>query len=277
VTARRRPIIVAGAVAAMLFVALVAGLLAALAGDGGSHGTRPEASPTTTPADRTSLSATGFTPVPPLTDTPAQTPVQEQYDAALASGLASSSSVEIAEAAQVPAPAYSADWPTLPVEDTPEAWVEAFTNELLSVDFARQPRAGLGAWLSAEEAPELLPGVPQEIQDRVCYLSLFDANALGNGPSPVPDQPTWNSYAQAGTRWTVSNLLVQPDPTFSQIVGSGWQPIDQRFGAWDVSGLLITSTGTASVQRHFTMTVYVGSAHWHPGYGTVLVDNWKET
>jgi hypothetical protein len=54
-------------------------------------------------------------------------------------------------------------------------------------------------------------------------------------------------------------------------------PVDQRFAAWDVSGVLTATSGSSSLQRHFSMVVYVGSAHWHPGYGTVLVNNWKET
>jgi hypothetical protein len=272
--ARRNQTLVAGAVAVVL-VGLIAGVAAALLGT--SHRRASQASlPATTEAGHFPKRTAGFTPIAPLTDTPAETPVQEQYDAALASGLASSSSVKIAVRAQAPAPAFSSSWPPVLVANTPEQWVTDFTAELLDIDFARQSWAGLGAWLSAEEAPELLPGVPQQIQDKVLFLSLFDASALG-GASPIPDDSTWDAYARSGVRWSVSDVLVQADPTFSQIIASGWEPIDQRFAAEDVSGVLTVTVGHSATRRHFSMAVYVGSAHWHPGYGTVLVNAWKET
>jgi hypothetical protein len=272
---RNRYTLVAG-IAAVLLVALIAGIAATLLGTS-HHRSHRAALPAAT--QRPGLAAqqpAGFTAVPPLTDSPTETPVQQQYDAALASGLGSSASVEVAEQTQVPPPAFSGSWPPLAVADTPERWVSEFTTELLGIDFARQTRSGLAAWLSGEEAPELLPGIPPQIQDKVLYLSLFDTNALG-GTSPIPDQATWDSYARSGVRWKASDLLAEEDPTYSQIVASGWEPVDQRFAAWDVSGVLTATSGSSSLQRHFSMVVYVGSAHWHPGYGTVLVNNWKET
>lgn len=274
---QRRPFVAAVAVAAVLVIALIVGTVAALSG-GSRHGPHPKAAPPATTAGPFPAEQTGsFTSVPPLTDDPAQTPVQEQYDAAFASGLSSSSTLEAAEQTAVPSPAYSASWPAIPVADTPESWCTEFVRGLLDIDFAHQSRAGLGGWLSAEEAPELLPGVPADVAGKVLYLSIFDADTLGSGPSPIPDQTGWDSLARAGERWSVTDLLAQPDPSFSQIVAAGWQPIDQRFAVEDVSGLLTVTTGGASAQHDFTITVYVGSAHWHPGYGTVLVDNWKET
>lgn len=272
---RHRPFVAAVAVAGVLVIALIVGTVAALSG-GSRHDEHPKAAP---PAAAEPLPAeqTSFTSVPPLTDDPAQTPVQEQYDSAFASGLSSSSTLETAEQTTAPSPAYSVSWPAIPVADTPESWSTEFVEGLLDIDFAQQTRAGLGGWLSAEEAPELLPGVPADVAGKVLYLSIFDADTLGSGPSPIPDQAGWNSLARAGERWKVTDLLAQPDPNFSQIVAAGWQPIDQRFAVEDVSGLLTVATGGTSVQHDFTMTVYVGSAHWHPGYGSVLVDNWKET
>jgi hypothetical protein len=114
------------------------------------------------------------------------------------------------------------------------------------------------------------------VQGEVLYLSLFDAAALGSS-SPIPDQATWVADARAGVRWEVSDLLAQTDPEFSRVVASGWQPVDQRFTVEDVSGLLTVTRNGAVARRRFSMAVYVGSAHWHPGYGTVLVDDWKET
>ena len=267
--------LVAG-VAAVLLVALTVGIAAALIATGHHRSHRNGPAAATLHVGLSAHQPAGFAAEPPLTDAPTETPVQQQYDAALASGLGSSASVEVAEETPVPPPAFSAAWPPLAVTEAPERWVEEFTSELLGIDFAHQTRAALGAWLSGEEAPELLPGVPPQIQDKVLYPSLFDANAFG-GTSPIPDQATWDSYARSDVRWRASDILVEEDPTYSRIVASGWEPVDQRFAAWDVSGVLTVTSGSSSTARHFSMVVYVGSARWHPGYGTVLVDDWKET
>lgn len=267
--------VLAGLAAAFLVLLIVA----VVASYGGSSHTRrnSESRLSNAPAALSPVQPQLWTAVPPLTDVPAQTPVQQQYDAALASGLAASSSIQAAEVAQIPPPGFTADWPALPVANTPEQWVAQFTQDLLNIDFARQTRAGLGQWLSAEEAPELLAGVPASIADKVLYLSLFDTAAVGGTSSPVPDASSWASAAQTGERWSVSDLVIQADPQFSQIVASGWEPIDQRFAVEDVTGLLIIHQGQSDTTHHFSMEVYVGSAHWHNGYGTVLVNNWKES
>lgn len=273
-TVDRRHVLAAGATTflMLLIVAVVASY------SGSSHTRRkPEAGLSNAPATLSPVQPQRWTAVPPLTDVPAQTPVQQQYDAALASGLAASSSVQAAELAQVPPPGFTAGWPPLPVANTPEQWVTQFTQELLNIDFAHQTRAGLGQWLSAEEAPELLAGVPASIADKVLYLSLFDTAAVGGASSPIPDVSSWAAAAGAGERWSVSNVVIQADAQFSQIVANGWEPIDQRFAVEDVTGLLTIHQGQESTTKHFSMAVYVGSAHWHNGYGTVLVNNWKES
>jgi hypothetical protein len=265
--------ILVGAAAVLAFL-LVAGIIAASMAGHRKNGPQAQAPPTTaaTPA----RSSKGFTPVAPLRTQPAETPVQEQYDDALASGLGSSASIKVAEAAQVPEPAFSADRPALAAANTPELWVQEFTQALLDIDFAHQSRASLGAWVSAEAAPELLPGVPSDVQNKVLYLSLFEAGVFG-GSSPIPDQSTWDADARSGVQWSVSNLTVQTDPRYSQIVATGWQPVDQRFVVEDATGILNVTTGGSTTQQPFSMAVYAGSAHWHQGYGTVLVDDWKET
>jgi hypothetical protein len=271
---RRSHIFLAGAAAAIVLLALTAGV--AVTAIGGSHRRASPASlPPTTEAHLSPKGSTGITPTPPLTNAPTETPVQEQYDAALASGLGTSPSVEIAELARAPVPAFSSAWPPLVVANTPEQWASEFTAGLLDIDFAHQSRSGLGEWLSAEAAPEMLPGVPQQIQDKLLYLCLLDASALGNA-SPIPDQSTWDRDARSSVRWSVSGLFAQPDPTFAQIVASGWEAVDERFAAEDVSGVLTVTAGRSIMRRDFSMTVYVGSALWHPGYGSVVVGDWKE-
>jgi hypothetical protein len=274
-TRQRHHLFILGALA-LLVILLFAGVVLSSANSSRHHRGGAVGSPATTAA-LSPNAASAWTPVPPLTDVPTQTPVQAQYDAALASGLASSSSVGAAEATSVPSPGFSGGWSALPVANTPEHWVAEFTNALLGVDFGHQTRAGLGRWLSAEEAPELLAGVPASIADKVLYLSLFDTAATGGTASPVPDPSSWAAAARIGVRWSVSNLVVQADPQFSQIVASGWEPVDVRFAVEDVTGLLTVARGGTRTRTNFSMTVYVGSAHWHDGYGTVLVNDWKDS
>jgi hypothetical protein len=261
-------------IAATFLVLLIAGVLVTSLGSR-HHGRHPKAD---SPGISVSLSPpqpSGWTAVTPATAVPTDTPVQQQYDQALASGLASSSSVGAARVAPVPNPGFSSTWPALTPTDTPERWAQRFSEALLDIDFAHQPRSALGSWLAAEEAPELLPGVPAGVADKVLYLSLFDTTAVGGAATPIPDAGVWQSDARSGVRWYVSDVLVQPNPQFSQIVAAGWQPVDQRFAVEDVSGLLRVTSGGYETSKHFSMTVYVGSAHWHEGYGTVLVDNWQ--
>jgi hypothetical protein len=268
-----------GAAVLVVMAVVVVGLLS-LTGNGSRVGARRAAVPPPATDHRHLPSleprAASFTPVPPVTVVPAQTSVEQSYDQALAQGLGSSSTVQAAEAASVPAPGYSGGWGPVPVTYDPGAWTVAFVQQLLDINFARQSRAGFGAWLSAEEAPELLPGVPVGIQNKVLYLSLFDTVAVGGGSSPLPSAAAWAANAHDGVVWSVSGVAFQPDPAWSQIVADGWQPVDERFGVEDVTGVLTFTQAGKRVPQRFSMTVYTGSAHWHHGYGTVLVSSWKE-
>jgi hypothetical protein len=270
----RRQVLLAGVALSFLVLLIAAVVVTSLSTR--HQTTHDEAGSPNTTAGVSSQNPSGWRPVTPATALPTDTPVQQQYDQALASGMASSSSIQVAESAPVPTPAFSSTWPALPYVNTPEQWSQQFTQELLDIDFAHQSRAGLGSWLSGEEAPELLPGVPADAADKVLYLSLFDTAAVGGDVSPIPDARTWQADGQSGVHWLTSNLLVQPDPKFSQIVADGWQPTDERFTAEDVSGLLTVTDARSRTTKHFSMTVYLGSARWHQGYGTVLVDNWRE-
>ena len=271
----RRSLIAAGSVAAVV-VLIIAGVLTSGSASPGRRTRQAVGPPPTTTSVRPGGSGE-WRAVPPVTDVPAQTAVQQRYDSALASGIGSSPSLIAARTARTPPPGFSTGWPALAVADTPQQWTDEFAQELLTIDFAHQSRAGLGRWLTAEEAPELLPGVPASVADKVLYLSLFDAASFGGSPSPIPSAAAWATDAAAGTRWAVSDLTVQPDPRFSQMVAAGWEPLDQRFAVEDVSGLLDVSEGGSRSARRFSMAVYVGSAHWHDGYGTVLVNDWKES
>ena len=245
-------------------------------GERGGASRHPSSSKPPTPrVPRRGASSGGFVAVPPATVVPPETPVQIDQDRALAAGLAASGSLSTARAATMPQPGFSSAWPALGRAEDPTTWTLAFVRELLDIDFAAQSRAGLGRWLVAESAPELLPGVPGSVANKVLYLSLFDTAALGGGPSPIPSPARWGLDASSRVRWSVAGLVVEPDPAWSAVLASGWQPSDLRFAVEDVSGRLVERTGREVVARRFSLTLYVGSARFHQGYGSVLVDNWQ--
>lgn len=271
--ARTRRIVVGVGVALALLV--IAGALAiAMAG----NKTRPRTP--ASPAPRSSsLPAGRWHPVPPATTIPQQTPVQMEYDHGFEHGFSSPKNqrvVALAEALRLPAPAISGGWPTLPTSNTPGTWTREFVHGLLDVNFAHQSRSGLGAWLVAQEAPDLMPGVPPGFQNRALYVSVMEPQITGQAP-PVPSATQWKADAVAGVRWSVRGLQVQLDPQWQSMISAGWQPRDLRAAVEDVSGVLTITHGTATTTLRFSMVLQVGSAHWRRGYGAVLVSNWKES
>jgi hypothetical protein len=212
----------------------------------------------------------------PVTVVPSGTPTQEQYDQAFVETVAGQHGLSVAEHLVVPAPAITGGWPRLAAATTLESWARAFVAGLLDVDYAHQSRSALGAWLQAQEAPMLIPGLPPSVVDKVLYLSLLDPQVLAGQPSPVPAPVPWQADAHAGVRQSVSDLLIQPDPAWTALTASGWQPADARMAGEDVSGLLTVRRGRAVTVLHFTLEVFVGSARWHDGYGTESITGWQE-
>jgi len=285
VTARSRVVLAAGA---LLATSIVIGGIIAGVGDrprSTRHGHPaaqkggPPASPEApAPAPSSSLPG-GWQPVAPATTVPSDSPVQQQYDQGFEQGFSSAANrAQLAEiqTLSLPAPTATGGWPHLPPAYTPEGWTREFVAGLLAVDFARQSRSGLGAWLVAEEAPDLMPGIPVGAELGSLYATAMDP-ALTGQPSPVPPVTVWQANAAAGVRWSVSNLEVQLDPGWQSMIAAGWQPVDLYASVEDVSGTLTITQGSSSAQRSFSMVVQLGSAHWHPGYGTALVSEWKES
>jgi hypothetical protein len=225
------------------------------------------------------IPAGSWQPVAPATTVPEESPVQQQYDKGFEQGFSSASNkamMDRAEALQLPGPATDGGWPALPVSETPDGWATEFASGLLDINFARQSRDALGAWLVAEEAPDLMPGIPTGFQDRALYVSLLRPGIIGQS-SPLPSPSQWLADAAAGVRWSASDLEVQLEPQWQQMIDAGWQPTDVRAAVEDVSGVLTITRRKATTTRRFSMVVQVGSAHWREGYGTVLVSDWKES
>jgi hypothetical protein len=258
---------------AVAAAALVAGLVLALT-SGNGHPGAVQPAPTTT-STTTSLAAQGLSRQAPDTVTPSGSPVQEQVDQNLAQGQLSDLSQ--LEAVKVPQPAISGGWPRLPVATAPESWAQTFVGALLDIRYSQQSRSALGSWLQAQEAPYLLPAVPASVADTILFLSVFDPQLVQSGGSPIVSSSQWEADAKADVHQSVSGLLVQPDPGWQQLVSSGWQPTDPRMDVLDVAGLLTVTSGSHHRVEHFTLSVSVGSARWHPGYGTIAIDEWRVT
>ncbi len=237
------------ALASVLLVA--AGSLVALA-VGASHrgtgGPRP-GHPRTGAV--TSRPPGGWHALPPATTVPPATPVQQRYDQGLRDSFSSSANrAQMARVAalQLPSPAVAGGWPPLAPTFTPAAWSLEFTAGLLDIDFAKQTRGELGDWLVAEEAPDLMPGIPAGAQLGTLYATVLEPGIDGQ-PSPVPSAPEWGADASAGVRWSVSEVRAEPDPQWQEMVAAGWRPTDLYAAVEDVSGRL-TVTDRASAHEH---------------------------
>lgn len=254
----------------ILAVGLLAAALALGSGESRRPAAKPAASTTTTIAGDQPLA-----PHPPETVPVSQSPAQVQIDQELAQNIGSVAGLDAAAALQAPSPAITAGWPKLADANSPEQWALSFVSGLLNIDYAHQSRTGLGAWLQAQEAPMILPGVPAALADKLLYVSVLDPGVLGGQPTPIPTVSQWAAYAKSGVSQSVSGLLVQVDPGWTQLVDSGWQPADARVAGLDVSGELTTRRATTTTIRRFSLQLFVGSARWHDGYGTASLTGWE--
>lgn len=215
-----------------------------------------------------------WVPLTPSTTLPALSPAQLKYDQAFEAGLSSPDERAVMAGVgsiALPAPATGRGWPELAPAYSPGAWAIEFTTGLLDVDFAHQARLSLGQWLVAEEAPDLLPGVPARSRLGWLVATVLCPRLVPGSRPPLPGPARWAAYAAAGERWRVSDLHVQVDPQWQAMVAAGWQPVDLYASVQDVSGVLARRSGGRTTRSTFSLELQLGSARWHAGYGTVLV------
>jgi hypothetical protein len=174
-------------------------------------------------------------------------------------------------AAKLPSAATSANYPAIDATDAraPSTFALAFTQELLDIDFAESTRQELLAWASYNDAPNSTVTMPVAINLKVLPASLT------MNPTPIPTASQWNRLAAARASWGVSGLVTSVSPIWTELLATGWQPVDPLMTMYDVSGTLtVTTPGHGPDVESFFFLLTLGGASWHPGYGAVVMNNW---
>jgi hypothetical protein len=174
-------------------------------------------------------------------------------------------------AAKLPSAATSTNYPPIDATDTqaPSTYALAFTQELLDIDFAASTRQELLAWASYNDAPNSTVTIPVAINLKVLPASLT------MNPTPIPTSMQWKKLAASRTSWRVSGLVTSVSPIWTELLATGWQPVDPLMTMYDVSGTLtVTTPGHGPDVESFFFLLTLGGASWHPGYGAVVMNNW---
>jgi hypothetical protein len=241
-------------------------------GSGGAASPPARVTPPAPPATTVPVSVT----YAPSTVDPADTTTQTSIDHQLAAAESPSSIAQV-EALVVPAAHDSTAYPLIALSSRrdPTTYARAFSAELLDRNYRKQSRRGLLGWAQGEEAANTLPGVPASAGGKALYASLADpAMAGGSDLSPVPAPDGWDADAKAGTTQWVSNVVVTVDPSWSRIVGEGWQPRDPLMTMMDVKAILAVNVRHHTVRRVVSMVIGLGSCAHQAGLGAVAVQDW---
>jgi len=203
----------------------------------------------------------------PLRVRPPQTAIEQTVNQGFAQTWRAESA---SSASMLPEAATSAAFP--PIDATassPTSYALAFTQELLDLDFATSTREELLAWASYNNAPNSLVTMPAAVN-----LKVLPA-ALSMNPTPVPTSLQWRSLAASRTTWRVSGLVTSVSPEWTQLLSTGWMPVDPLMAMYDVSGTLTVTTSVHVPEvKSIFFVLTLGGASWHPGYGAVVVNDW---
>jgi hypothetical protein len=204
----------------------------------------------------------------PLRVMPPQTAIERTVNQGFAQEWSSESAVT---AARLPHAATSIAFPPIDASDVqaPSTYALAFTQELLDVDFATSTREKLLAWASYNNAPNSIVAIPALINLKVLPASLTIS------PTPVPTLTQWRGLAATRTTWRVSGLVTSVSPIWTQLLATGWQPVDPLMAMYDVSGTLtVSSAGEAPDVESIFFVLTLGGASWHAGYGAMALNDW---
>ena len=204
----------------------------------------------------------------PLRVTPAQTAIERTVNQRFAQEWSSESA---STAAMLPEAATSVSFPPIAASDVqaPSTYSLAFTQELLDVDFATSTRKELLAWASYNNAPNSIVAIPALINLKVLPASLTMS------PTPVPTFAEWRGLAATRTTWRVSGLVTSVSPIWTQLLATGWQPVDPLMTMYDVSGTLtVTTPGEALDVESIFFVLTLGGASWHAGFGAMALNDW---
>jgi hypothetical protein len=206
----------------------------------------------------------------PLRVVPPETAVERSVNQDLAAN-SNRAAISILERTTFPRPATSSPFLAIDAVDSTSAslYAVAFTQELLDLNFSNSTWNQLLAWANYNNAPYSLTGLPASLSTKVLCTSLT------TGALPVPSATEWNALATTRSNWRVSGLVVSVNPTWTQALSAGWEPVDPLMVIYDVSGALtISRPGHAPVVESIGFALTVGGASLHPGYGVVALDDW---
>lgn len=254
--ARARFLLAVPILLVFVIVALFALRLTFRSREAPSSRTSPPAVTTTAPSYR------------PRRVTPPSTAIERTLNAGLAREWHAESTTT---AAALPSAATSIAFPAIDRSDSeaPSTYALAFTQELLDLDFATSTRGELLAWASYNNAPNSTVTMPRAIQDKLLAASL----ALR--PTPIPTVVQWSQLAATHTSWRASGLVTSVSPIWTELLATGWQPVDPLMTMYDVSGTLtVTSPGHEPTVESFFFLLTLGGASWHHGYGAVALNDW---
>lgn len=271
-----KPLLVAAIVVVVLIVIAVTGFLVS-AGQRHFHATAPATSRHHVVASTAKSSTSKLVFRWPTLLTPPDTAIQ-----ATVAANAERSAEDSPPIPQVPEPpaALSRDFPAISHAERqdPATYAEAFTTELLDLDYATESRSALLSWVVSESAPDTFPATPRWLEVESCFVSIGTAelNAQQGGRSPIATVSGWAADAAGNVRWSVAHVSAHTTAEWGDAVAAGWQPRDPRAIDERVLGDLTVRAGSnPPTTEPFSLILGLGSSFYHQGYGVSLLGDWR--
>ncbi len=276
--ANPKAFIALGALIGVCFVALLAKGLADTSSGHAQLAAHTRRAATTSTSTTTVVAQSGITTPnpnyhPSYASNVPSSPVDQKFAAAIG---ASGPDIAATEAINPPAPAWTTDYPEVPASTTTsdQSYSVAFLEELLDRNYRTQSLGDLERWVAAETASEVVPGLPAQAAERALYAELMNPSVVGDTASPVPTGAHWSDLARAGVTQRAYDLFVNPNPEWSEVQSKGFTSADPLLGIDDVTGVLATAQGRKTTTKHFSLSLVLGSALHHKGYGAAGILQW---